>query len=226
MFSKSSWWKVVIFDTICERRKVECVYWLTWLFLKNVEKTFNFWSVCDCEFSIFWRVEKNWINRYNYSKIEAAKDFRLSKNNDVFTKFLNDMSKEINIRFLFYWKVYWFNKVWFFNIYRSRIKCKILRRTIVKNDDDDDYLFDFFAQFFNVTMFSLNESMKFENTKDNNKRKKIVIDIEKNQLAKNFRNEMRLQKIFDEKTFAIETKMKSTTNVIDTKKLLQQQKQN
>ena len=110
-----------------------------------------------CSWRIVRRVEiaENWIRNVWIQKI--SKDSRNSVNSNIFTKFLSNSSKNIDIRISLDRKSDRLRRNWFDCI--SRTECKTTRREI-RNDDNNYDLSDLFAKLFDFTMFDLKKAMK------------------------------------------------------------------
>ena len=134
------------------------------MFCKNVEKSFRFWNFVNNEFLIFLWIDNERINWLSFCEI--AKNFQNFVINNVLTKYLIFLTKEIYIDASFNKKFNKFDRRKFVCINESRIKNWIIRKTINNNDNDND-LFDFFVEFLNFAIFDLKKAMKFERFKDN-----------------------------------------------------------
>ena len=135
---------------------IDCLYW------QDVTMTWN--SKNSDNWRIVRRVEiaENWTRNMWIQKV--SKDDRSSVNRNIFTKFLNNSSKSIDIRISFDREFDWLWKDWF-NCRISRIECRTTKREI-RNDDNNYDLFDFFIKFFDFTMFDLKKAMKFVRFRD------------------------------------------------------------
>ena len=111
-----------------------------------------------CNWRIVRRVEiaENWIRNMWIQKI--SKDNWNSVNNNIFTKFLSNSSKNIDINISLDREFDRLRKDWS-NCRISRTECKTTKKEI-RNDDSNYDLFDFFAKFFDFTMFNLKKTMK------------------------------------------------------------------
>ena len=95
------------------------------------------------------KIVENWIRNVWIQK--NSNNNWISVNNNIFTKFLNNSSKNIDINISFDKKFDRFRKNWF-NCRISKIECKTTKREI-RNDYNNYNLFDFFIKFFDFTMF-------------------------------------------------------------------------
>ena len=135
---------------------------------------------------IFLWIDNERINWLSFCEI--AKNFQNFVINNVLTKYLIFLTKEIYIDASFNKKFNKFDRRKFVCINESKIKNWIIRKIIDNNDNDND-LFNLFVEFFNFAMFDLKKRWNLNVLKMINNEKILLKKI-------NLKN---MQKIFDDK---------------------------
>ena len=117
-----------------------------------------------CNWRIVRRVEiaENWIRNMWVQK--NSKDNWNSVNSNIFTKFLNNSSKNIDINISLDREFDRLRRKWS-SCRISRTECRTTRNEI-RNDYSSYSLSDFFAKLFDLTMFDLKKTMKLVRLRD------------------------------------------------------------